>query len=282
MDMVGASFLTARTKAGLKTNEVDGTPYCEKCGEPLTQQLHLSGFAAEHFGTEHTVPRNCSCMTAYWAAYDAKEEQRKREAARETARYYGLAEAKYRASRLEMDDGRDPKTRDVLDKLLTRWGDVIDGNYGVGLIGPNGTGKTFYAAALANALIDRDVSVYMATSSSLIKDMDDAYDDVMREVRTVKTLIIDDLGAERATSYVSERLFMLVDTRYNAQLPLVFTANLTKDAFLNPSSIEQARIYSKLREMCPAVMEVTGERRTEIAERKRRELRELIRGVTND
>jgi DNA replication protein DnaC len=52
-----------------------------------------------------------------------------------------------------------------------------------------------------------------------------SYDQRFETVRTAPLLILDDLGTENATSWASEKLYQILNYRYNAQLPTVITTN---------------------------------------------------------
>ncbi|HXG35680.1 MAG TPA: ATP-binding protein, partial [Dehalococcoidia bacterium] len=58
-----------------------------------------------------------------------------------------------------------------------------------------------------------------------------AYDDTFEAVRTTYLLILDDLGAHISTPWAEEKLFQIINYRYNACLPTVITTSLTADAF---------------------------------------------------
>jgi DNA replication protein DnaC len=49
-------------------------------------------------------------------------------------------------------------------------------------------------------------------------------------VRTVPLCVLDDIGAERVTDWVRERLFVIVNARHDADLPTIFTSNLAPPA----------------------------------------------------
>src|SRR6185503_9804295 len=65
-----------------------------------------------------------------------------------------------------------------------------------------------------------------------------AYDEQFDFLRTVPVLILDDLGTESATPWAREKLYQLINHRYNYRLPTVVTSNL------KPEAIEP-RIYSR-------------------------------------
>lgn len=70
---------------------------------------------------------------------------------------------------------------------------------------------------------------------------------IVNDLKDSHLLILDDLGAEKNTEWVNERLFEIIDYRYNENLPLVVTSNCT------PEELKQKigdRNYDRLREMC--------------------------------
>jgi len=101
------------------------------------------------------------------------------------------------------------------------------------LIGSYGCGKTHLAAAIANErvahshpalfvnvpdLLDHLRATYSPTSSV-------TYDERFEIVRNAPLLILDDLGTENATPWASEKLYQILNYRYNSQLPTVITTN---------------------------------------------------------
>ena len=104
------------------------------------------------------------------------------------------------------------------------------------IAGPTGKGKTRIAAAIGNFCREAGRDVLFAVVPDLLDTLRAAYDpqnpasfDVLFErVRTAAVLILDDLGAQSGTPWAEEKLFQLINYRYNACLPTVFTTNATK------------------------------------------------------
>jgi hypothetical protein len=69
-----------------------------------------------------------------------------------------------------------------------------------------------------------------------------AYDERFELVRTVPLLILDDLGTESATAWAREKLYQIVNHRYNLELPTVITSNRSPDS-LDP------RVLSRMYQM---------------------------------
>ena len=280
---IGEAVLAARKRAGVEEiTAADGMTYCKKCGESLMLPLHFSGAIAEKLGSVRMVPRNCECMRIMFAEQDAAEAKAKQEHEIRERKINGLKSEKYRKSTFDKDDGRNPKIRRMCERYVKKRGDMIDGNYGLAFLGSNGSGKTFWASCIANALIEAGATVLMTTLTKLIQEMNADYGEwrevLMRKVKAVDFLILDDYGAERGTEFSLEQAFEIIDTRYNAGKPLIITANLTEDTLRNPPSMNYARSYSRIVELCPAIIKVEGERREEIAAEKRKALAEILRG----
>ena len=155
----------------------------------------------------------------------------------------------------DKDNGKNPvmkKARDYVDK----WSDALSGNTGLVLWGDVGTGKTFFAACIANALVEQNVSVKMTNFSTILNDLFTESDKnkYLNRLNDHSLLIIDDLGIERGTEYALEQVYNVIDTRYKSGKPLIITTNLTLDELKAPADIPHKRIYDRVLGMCVPVM----------------------------
>lgn len=115
------------------------------------------------------------------------------------------------------------------------------------LFGSYGVGKTHLAAAIAHEALARGMAVLFIVTPDLLDHLraafspqsDTSYDERFELVRSVSLLVLDDLGTESATPWAREKLYQLLNHRYNLRLPTVITTNLRPDA-LDP------RIYSRM------------------------------------
>lgn len=144
---------------------------------------------------------------------------------------------------------------------------------GLWLSGKPGTGKTFLAALTARELISKGKSVIFGDVPSLLDDLKATFDkknenrleELMKSLATVDMLILDDLGTESPTEWAVERLYLIVNERYNVDRPVIVTSNYSPDEVRvrlnNPKdkksygeSVTGDRIVSRLRQMCIGVM----------------------------
>lgn len=101
------------------------------------------------------------------------------------------------------------------------------------LIGPNGCGKTHLAAAIANKSLEDGALVLFATVPDLLDHLraafaptsNEVYDQLFSRMREAEVLILDDLGAQQSSPWANEKLFQLLNYRYNSRFPTVITAN---------------------------------------------------------
>ena len=155
----------------------------------------------------------------------------------------------------DKDNGKNPvmkKARDYIEK----WSDALSSNTGLVLWGDVGTGKTFFAACIANALVEQNVSVKMTNFSTILNDLfaESDKNKYLDRLNKHSLLIIDDLGIERGTEYALEQVYNVIDTRYKSGKPLIVTTNLTLDELKAPTDIPHKRIYDRVLGMCVPVM----------------------------
>lgn len=104
-------------------------------------------------------------------------------------------------------------------------------------IGGYGTGKTHLAASIGNyrkALGEDPIFVVVPDLLDHLRaafnpNSGTSYDRRFEEVRNASLLILDDLGTQSATPWAREKLYQLLNHRYNAKLPTVITSSLTLD-----------------------------------------------------
>ena len=101
------------------------------------------------------------------------------------------------------------------------------------LVGGNGCGKTHLVVAIAKCCLEDGATVLFAVVPDLLDYLrstfapsaEETYDDEFRKMREVEVLILDDLGSEQSTGWATEKLFQLLNYRYNARLATIFTTN---------------------------------------------------------
>jgi len=104
-------------------------------------------------------------------------------------------------------------------------------------MGDHGVGKTHLAAAVANERVERGSKVLLVVVPDLLDHLrytfqpggDVTYDEAFEEVKRVPMLVMDDLGAHSTSPWAQEKLYQIINYRYNAQLPMIVTTDLSLD-----------------------------------------------------
>ena len=228
----------------------DGLIYCSKCRTARQKRIEVSGRMIE--------PRcMCACQTA---AYEQQEQERKyREFLDrvEKNRSVGLTDPVLRRHTFENDLGYNPQQMDMAKRFVQHWEEFQKDSMGLLLWGPVGTGKSFIAGCIANALLDRGVPVMMTNFARLLNKLTDMYagdrNAYIDSFNSFPLLIIDDLGVERNSEFAREQVFSVIDSRYRSQLPMIVTTNLTPKEMKNPADLSRARIYDRVLERCTPI-----------------------------
>ena len=159
-------------------------------------------------------------------------------------------------------------------QYVEHWPEMRRENMGLLFWGPAGTGKTFAAACIANALVDLEVGVRMITlGEALLNLFGMSGEDRIQYLDVLTTcglLILDDFGVERRTPYAREQMYEIVNRRYLSGRPMVVTTNLTLEELKNADR-DDSRIHDRVLERCvPVCFDGTSLRQEKTAERVKR------------
>ena len=182
---------------------------------------------------------------------------------RTTARLLEKSEMPERLSRSTLDafdPSFSPAARRGLadvERYLDAWEENRLEGRGLYLCGNIGSGKTHLAAGMAKVLIEKHhVPTLFHTAPELLDKMRPSDGEPEREAWAqwamgAELLVLDDLGVEKPTEWVRERLFVLVNHRNRNSLPTVYTSNVgPKDL----STRLGERIASRIIETCEFVL----------------------------
>jgi DNA replication protein DnaC len=158
------------------------------------------------------------------------------------------------------DDRQNERLSNAMRRYVDGFEDFRRDGKGLLLYGRNGTGKTFYASCIANALLDagrRVLVTNFARLSNQIQGMFEGKQEYIDSLNRYSLLVLDDLGAERQSEYMQEQVFNIVNARYCSGLPFIVTTNLTIEEISKPQDAGRARIYNRILERCYPI-EVNG------------------------
>lgn len=246
------------------TDPETGLLVCGVCGEPKQMRVELLGMA-------QTVPCDCRCIQ------EEKSRQREEQARRDAE--YRAAKRRTECFRDDMrkagctfdsDDQKNAKLARQVRGYVRQFEKFRQEGRGLLFLGPTGTGKTFYACCIANALIDAGYSAIVTNFAEIANDLQATFDKGSIHNRLLRTdlLVLDDLAAERDTSFMQEIVFQVIEERSAAKKPMIVTSNISTQEFMNPGDLARRRVFSRLKEVCIPIA-VTGADRREEQMRKR-------------
>ena len=230
----------------------DGLIHCKKCGGQ--RQTVVPCFGKPGYFMPRCI---CQCQREAEEQRKAAEERQRRMERIKRRKAQGLQDRYLYDYTFANDNGQNP----LMDKArayVENWKEAYKNNTGLLLFGDVGTGKSFFAGCIANALLDRDVPVLMTNFPTILNRLTGMFSedraDFIASFDEYDLLIIDDLGVERSTEYAMEQMFFVIDSRYRSRRPMIITTNLKLAELKNPPDLAHARIYDRILERCAPIL----------------------------
>ena len=233
----------------------DGHSYCKTCHE------RKDGEVRSLMDMKFIFKNSCKCDR------EILEKQKQREKEQEIERlkrscFISMSQWAYTFANYK---GEKYKSYIIAKNYVKEYEQMKKENIGLLFCGTVGSGKTYLACCIANALIEEYmIRVKIRNFAQIINDLQKSGFDLdkneyIEAITNVSVLILDDLGIERDTSYAKEQVYNIVNSRYLKQKPTIFTTNLPYEKIQNSDDgVEYERIYSRIIEMCIPV-KVMGE-----------------------
>ena len=237
--------MTATTPEPEDYTGEDGLLYCGKCRKP--KEAYFAPDKAAIFGRDRH-PAECDCQRAAREEREAAEKRRRHLDTVEELKRRGFTDPTMRDWTFENDNGRNPQAG-IARRYVEHWEDMRADNIGCLFWGGVGTGKSYLAGCIANALMEKEIPVHMTNFALILNDLAASFEgrnEYISRLCRYPLLILDDFGMERGTEYGLEQVFNVIDSRYRSGKPLIVTTNLTLDDLRNPEDTAHSRIYDRL------------------------------------
>ena len=224
---------------------------CKDCGQPF----EVGG-----------VPTLCDCekKQAEEQALDLKA-QAYREMLDSKRRGCFRFPAMYAMS-FDNSDHRDEQAEAYCNKFVSMVNHEKEQRFGIILSSPVGTGKTYLAACIANAVIDKRMTCKFTKVSEISGDITKAYGnstDVVNGLCAYDCVVLDDFGADIGDEKLRARAYEIIDALYSSNTPFVITTNLSPAAMAADKDEFNQRTYSRILGACKIVALGGQDRRRE-------------------
>ena len=245
---------------------------CKFCGKLLDLKDYSALYENNYIENIATAYSRCNCEEAnkIWKKYDelSENEKIKEFNLKQIAKLFQNNNLGKRQLNSTFENykitNKNKKACEDAKKYVNK---LINGETDKGLFitGTYGVGKTYLASCIANEVIKNKITVVFGTLIQLLDYIKDTYKDsdmsdkeYLNLYSSVDLLIIDDLGKEKPTEWVLEKLFLIVNNRYNNYLPIVITTNYNRNQLrerlcVNKNYSMVDSIISRLYEMCGGI-----------------------------
>ena len=146
-------------------------------------------------------------------------------------------------------------------------------NIGLYFYGDNSSGKTYITACICNELLRKGYRCVYTNFARILSEIRSGYSgdgmgelDIMRKLMTCDFAFLDDFGKEfigreynrSAAKWAEEKLFEMINARYNSKRPTVFSSNYAMDELASKLSLDKA-IIERVNEMSTRVIRLEGD-----------------------
>ena len=176
------------------------------------------------------------------------------------------------------DDGSNPHMK-YAKQYVEHWDEVKKKGMGMLLWGDVGTGKSYMAACIANALLEQEKRVLMTNFTTISNGVFAAIDknDYIEAICGYDLLILDDLGSERNSGFVVENVFSVLDRRVCSGKPMIITTNLTVKEMRETQNLDYKRIYDRVLGSCQPICIKGESHRREKGNQNKRVFEQIFR-----
>ncbi|HDV8362710.1 TPA: ATP-binding protein [Bacillus cereus] len=242
---------------------------CEHCNK------YIAAITVEvpQLRIKNKILPTCECVVE-------REEAKIREAQnfakkREIEKLFSISNLGERFSKSTFESFLDRNGSETVYKVAVKYVKTFKEWNGESLMlwGEPGNGKTHLAAAIVNELSKKGYIVVFQSVPELLQRIRSTFNNenkenetqIMRALLECDLLILDDIGAEKTTEWVEEKLFNIIDGRYRKELPTLYTSNLEPKELKNQVG---KRSYDRMVETSLTVKNGAASYRREIAKQR--------------
>ena len=257
----------------------DGIAYCKACKTPRFFVSEDKQFTAR-----------CACKCQAEEAERAEEEEKRRKHieefnARKTLSLLGDRYKNVMFSSATITESN----RAAFEKCgnyVKHSKEAKENNIGLYIHGDNSSGKTYLTACICNELLWQGWQCVYTSLATILNEIRSSYDSnglgecaLLDRLRFYDFAFIDDPGKEfigreynaSSAKWAEGKLFEVINARYNAQKPTIFSSNYTISDLASVLGLDKA-IVERIDEMATRVIKLEGDDFRQLARKEKSDL----------
>lgn len=242
----------------------DGTIYCKKCNTPRETTIFFTG-------NPKKVRCTCKCQADEYKRLQEEQKAREKQLQIESLKVNSLISKRYINASFENCDLSNEtfkKAWQRCKKYCEVADDILENGYGIYIFGPSGTGKTHLMACMCNELLMNMKQCLFTNFLEISKAIKATFNNkseteerLIERISNIDYLFIDDLGTERLNNngdtWLQEKVYDVINKRYNAKKPTVFTSNYTLNELITERGMMQKTV-DRVLEMSNVLLKLEG------------------------
>mgnify|MGYP001571746467 FL=1 len=147
---------------------------------------------------------------------------------------------------------------------------LVSSKKGIYLYGPAGCGKTHIAYAIASFFNESKYKTWFLNTGEMLRQMREEFEKSEAEskeslyrqlINFDGLLFFDDIGAEKASDWVRETFYLILNDKYENMIPVIFTSNYSLDELAEKMG---DRVVSRIMGICDILKLEGRDRRLEM------------------
>ena len=197
---------------------------------------------------------DCSEAIAFWRQYDSKQNEKEKQ-----RKYREIINKIYKDGCIKkklkycnfLNFDRFKDNQETITTVMKYTHLCIENKVKDGIIiyGSIGYENTHLAASIANEIIRNKKIALLERTSSITDRIKESFNktvttesEIMELYSNADMLIIDDFGSETITKWALEKLYRIINNRYENDLPIVITTRYTREELMEKIAIENKEL----------------------------------------
>ena len=251
----------------------DGVLHCGVCHKPK-YVLHTL------LGKERAFPIECDCMAAERKQEAEKRRKEEKLQKAEECRRHALPYEHMHSWDFAHDDGGSPKISFHVKQYALHFAEMKQRGEGLFLFGVSGTGKTYAAAQIVNALCDEGYRCLVTSFLDIINDLlslnREKRQEYINAICRHDLVVFDNYGAEPSTYFSDMNVLEIVNICYERHVPMIVTTTLPPETLEQEKNVTRKSALTRLKDRCYCLTLANVKRKKQLEKERDARFRKLL------